>query len=315
MSITPTAGQSPSNKQISKKSLAILTTALLVLAGFVFYFSQEPDLPRLEPKETQPSFKRTIIPNRDIFYNAQLFSAALASVKSSAPNASWPGAVVVPHHLLAANIIANTLARASLAEIETVVLIGPNHDDKNASTIATAQLEWQTPVGSVITAGGLVDKFLSDFRLQPLPEPFLNEHSVGAIVPFVRHYFPQAQVVPIIFNSTASLSDAQAVARWLVANLKERSLVVVSTDFSHYLTQEEAEKNDKITKQLILNQKVEAIMGLSNAFVDSPPSLATVLFFTKGRSAAPEVLYHANANDFSERPFRETTSYFGIIFN
>jgi len=285
----------------------------LVLAWLGFGFNRHAS--PAEPQQTAAVFERRIIPSRDIFYNEKIFAAALSSSENIRAATSRVLAVVVPHHLLAAEIIAGMLARSRDQAVETVVIIGPNHDDNNASTVGTAHLEWQTPVGAVATADVLVDKFLSDFRLQPVPGAFLNEHSVGAVVPFVRHYFPLAKVMPIIFNSTASLSDSQAVARWLKDNLSAQSLVVVSTDFSHYLTQAEAGRNDDITERLILEQKTETIIGLSNGFVDSPPSLATVLFFAQAMGAAPEILYRANANDFSERPFRETTSYFGILFN
>lgn len=302
-----------SNKYFNQKSLAVLVMALLVL--LIFYFIQQSTNQSIESKEIIKKIERKIVPGRNIFYNEKLFTTALDSAKDIKPIFPRPRVVVVPHHLLAAEIISGVLAGSKSAAVRTIFIIGPNHDDKNASTIATAPLEWQTLLGQVITEDSLVNKFLSDFHLQPVTEAFLNEHSVGAIVPFVRYYFPQATVVPIILNSKTQMSDIQDIGQWLNNNLDEQSLIIISTDFSHYLSEEMAEKNDKITEQLILKQKVEAIMKLNNGFVDSPPSLITGLLFAKAKGLAPKIIYHANVNDFTEQPSQETTSYFGIIFN
>lgn len=266
------------------------------------------------PKKAEEA-SRTIIPNQDIFYNQKVFASATLDAKGRTLFSPRPQIIVVPHHLVAGQIIANLVAGAASPDIKTVFIIGPNHDDKSAANLATAYLEWQTALGPVATDDGLVEKMLADWRLHNLPEAFKVEHSLGAIMPYIRYYLPAAKVVPIILNSTSAMAEARQVALWLGSNLGADSLVIVSTDFSHYLTQAQASANDKITADYILHNAMDKLIALRNDYVDSPASLVSAMLLARKLDLQPKIIYHNNANDFSERSFAETTSYFGIIFN
>ena len=258
--------------------------------------------------------ERQTIHLQDVFYDKDLFARAISSSDSKDSADLDSRVILVPHHLLASEIINNLFLIVQDQAIDTVIVIGPNHEDSNASTIATAHLEWQTPFGTIKTHQELIESFIADLGLQDLPEAFAQEHSVGAILPFVRYYIPKAQVVPIIFNSTATLSDAQGVAQWLAANASDNTLIVVSTDFSHYLSKSQADANDKITKDFILGWEIDKIINLGNDYLDSPASLAAVMIYAKNSGLAPKILYNKNSDDFLEMPTVETTSYFGIAF-
>lgn len=266
------------------------------------------------PNLESAALERMAVRSQDTFYNHDLFVRALESESYGDEKNEKTRAIVVPHHLLASEIIAQLFSASRHQAIDTIVILGPNHNDNNATTVATAHLEWQTPLGAVLTDSELVASLVAALDISELPEAFLNEHSVGAIVPFVRHYFPEARIVPIIFNSTATLRDAERVSKWLADNLDAGGLVVVSTDFSHYLTEEEADRHDRITEELIRNGRIDEIIRLNNDYVDSPASVASVMLYARAVNLIPQFLRNANSNDFSERAFAETTSYFGIAF-
>ena len=96
--------------------------------------------------------------------------------------------------------------------------------------------------------------------------------------------------MPIVFSSYADIQDAERVSSWLSKKLPGNSLIIISIDFSHYLTEEEADKNDRITEDLILNSDIEKIVRLNNDYVDSPASLAAALLFAKNKKLKLEIM-------------------------
>jgi len=296
-----------------KNIILLIVLTIIIGCGFVSsctqYYNQKISSPFSNNKETE----KYLIPLHDTFFNPEYFYEAVHQVKDN-QEAKDIKAIVVPHHLVAAKIIATTLSQVKMDKIETIVIIGPNHEDKNATTITSAQIVWQTPLGQVQTKTNLVNAFLSDLNLHNYPAGFLEEHSVGAIVPFLKYYYPDAQILPILFNSTANLSDAQDVANWLHNNLSDNTLVVFSLDFSHYLTEREADNKDKITKNFILSRDIDSIIRLNSDYVDSPATLATALIYADYQNLKTEIQEEKNSNDFLEQPASKTTSYFSILF-
>lgn len=248
------------------------------------------------------------------FYDKEIFYDAVAFANDSRAQRNIE-TIVVPHHLLASRFIADSMKRASGRKVKQVIIIGPNHDNIGSEKIASVSALWQTPFGYAETDEDLADKFFYKFGSHSNKEAFIKEHSIGALVPFVKYYFREAKILPVIFSSNANASDAKKVASWLAENLGENSLVIISTDFSHYLTREEAEKKDSITKELMNNNDIDAIMRLTNDNVDSPASLAAGMIYVEKKGLAADFAHHANSFDLVSNKSSSTTSYFAILFH
>lgn len=254
-----------------------------------------------------------IITLQPMFYDQSNFETAIQFAENS-PAKHEIKLIIVPHHLLASQYIADLIHQASSDKIKTVVIVGPNHENVGVRHLATTNAKWPTPYGELTVDQDLVKKFISDLKTDSEPSIFTNEHSIGAIAPFVQYYLPQSQILPIIFNSYSSARDVERVSNWLSENLPANSLVIVSTDFSHYLTFEQASQKDKITEQIILGRDLEKIFALNNDYVDSPASLALALSYAKQNNLATEIIHHNNSFNLLTVKPKETTSYFGIIF-
>ncbi len=254
-----------------------------------------------------------IITQKDSFYDTRTLLETIAKVKVTPRQDTF--AVITPHHFLVAEKIADIIGSASGRTVKNVFIIGPNHENISSDTLATAKAVWQTPFGLVRVNRGLVDQVVADFHLTPNVTAFENEHSIGTIVPFVAHYFPQAKIVPIIITSHAGIEEAQKLSQWLSDNTGEDSLVIFSTDFSHYLTKEISDQKDAETKQLIEDKNIERIARLDNNNVDCPTALATSLLYAQKKNLASEIVWNGNSFDFSREKPSRTTSYFTLRFN
>jgi AmmeMemoRadiSam system protein B len=253
------------------------------------------------------------IPSSSMFFEIDNFEQAISSAKTTKAQSNIQ-AIMVPQHLVASSLIAQQIKVASGREIETVFIIGPNHFNVGTSDIVSAQAIWETSSGEVVSDKKYVDKFLTDLKLLDGPEIFINEHAIGAVVPFVKYYLPQAKIVPIVFRSYADQSDVDQVVTWLADNLSKKSLVIYAIDFSHYLTREQADHMDKQTKQYIENNDINQIMNLGDDNLDSPASLASALALAHKKNWRLDIVANKNSDDFNLIKSSQTTSYFAINF-
>jgi MEMO1 family protein len=175
-------------------------------------------------------------------------------------------------------------------------------------------MQWQTPFGFVKTDDVLTNKFLADFNIKEQPLIFENEHAINGIIPFIKYYFPEATILPIILNSYTDISEVNKLSKWLGENLDSKTLIIYSIDFSHYLAKEEAEKKDELTKEAIINNDLSKIMKFNNDYVDSPSSLVTALTLAKAMNWQINFIYHSNSFDLAPIKNYQTTSHFVISF-
>lgn len=149
--------------------------------------------------------------------------------------------IVSPHagYLYSGKVAATAFAALPRKFSGTVVIIGPSH--AGHSTSASAR-PWKTPLGTVE-----VDRELLDFIDMPVDElSHQDEHSIEVQMPFVQYHAPEALVVPIMMGNQ-SPESAHLLAE-KVAGAAEKTgrdvRIVASSDFSHYVPEEEARDQD-----------------------------------------------------------------------
>jgi poly-gamma-glutamate synthesis protein (capsule biosynthesis protein) len=80
---------------------------------------------------------------------------------------------------------------------------------------------------------------------------FEQEHGIQAELPFIKHFFPDAKIVPIAVSGGSSRSDWDAAISLLARFADDKTLIVQSTDYSHYLPLEVAVKRDQESLNVI----------------------------------------------------------------
>lgn len=136
-----------------------------------------------------------------------------------------------------------TAARAFLAIDPafdgTFVVLGPSH--RGFLTCVSA-VPWETPLGMVETDTEFVE------RLEVEVDEFSHrdEHSLEVQMPFIKYRFPRARVVPVMMGDQEPASAAHLADRILEAvHRTGRDVrIVASSDFSHYVPEEEARRDD-----------------------------------------------------------------------
>ncbi|MGQ9689140.1 MAG: AmmeMemoRadiSam system protein B [Desulfobaccales bacterium] len=218
--------------------------------------------------------------------------------------------LTMPHHLLAADLIAAAFHRLRGHPYRRLILFSPDHFKRGRTAVSVTFRDFQTVFGPVATDRQAVARLLAN-PLVSVSELFSHEHGVQALLPFVAYYFPQAGLVPLAIHPQAQPQDWDSLAQTLIPLLEPDTLVIQSTDFSHYLSRKEAEQRDQETLRVLSGGQAEAILSLKEpAHLDSRAAqylqlrLQTEIF-----KAKPTVMAHKNSQDYASEPLSRTTSY------
>jgi len=265
------------------------------------------------------SFSREKITAENIIpvnYNWSLYYAAIGRYPSqNNSTGSNVVGVIVPHHDLAADYTAELFQKIGKRNIQTLIIIGPNHENSGAGDIITGLVAYTLPQYQVYSSSTLVAKLLRDKIAVADTGRLQTEHSIYNIVPYVNYYFPEARIVPIILSGRVTLSQAKNLGKYLASFMDEQTLIIGSIDFSHYLPTEKANANDLITQGALISRDYDKIYSFDNDNVDSPPTTVVVLAATE-LVGAPELEIVRNANQaeaMGASSVPSSTSYFTIL--
>lgn len=256
--------------------------------------------------------EKNIIAENINFFNPNIFWPAVDK-DESAPRIDAKG-LIMPHHLLPIDNTAKLYQGSADSKIRTVIVIGPNHENIGTDPIAATYSSWNTGIGRLDSDREMLGSLLTDFGIADNPAVFTNEHSIGAHVPFIKYYFPKARLVPIVLSSNAGYKQAEKLSAWLSQNCKKDCLAVFSVDFSHYLSYEQAQFNDALTRKWIESKDFARILPLNNDFLDSPAAITTALLWSRLNDLETDILQHGNSFEMLENKPDATTSYFWIAF-
>ena len=147
------------------------------------------------------------------------------------------------------------------SDFERVILIGPSHQAFFEGAAIDDSDYWQTPLGQVAVDKTLTNKILAPHEgILANREVHKNEHCLEVELPFLQVVLSDFKIVPILIGQ-ASKDTLELLAQEIAANFDEKTLLVVSSDLSHY--------PDIETARVVDQQTVEAILsGSKNKFVE-----------------------------------------------
>lgn len=172
---------------------------------------------------------------------------------------------------------------------DVVVLLGPNHTGMGAGLAVWAEGAWKTPLGSVQVDDALTKELANRGVVEIDQEAHLYEHSIEVQIPFLQFiYQKEFKILPICMmlqDYMTSLELGKALAELLVG---KSSLIVASTDFSHYVPYSEAYKKDTMAGDCIIKMDAKALSEIilrENISMCGPGPVMTAIIAAKGLGA------------------------------
>ena len=197
-----------------------------------------------------------------------------------------PKALIVPHagYVYSGPVAATAYARISadaVKVISRVVLLGPAHRVAFRGLALPGVDAFQTPLGTVPVDADAVGGILNLNQVRTLPAAHEGEHSLEVHLPFLQTLLHDFALVPLLVGS----ADAEEVAEVLeVLWGGEETLIVCSTDLSHYNDYRTAQTLDAATSSAIEALDEERI-GFDDACGRVPLSGLLVAARTHGLAA------------------------------
>jgi AmmeMemoRadiSam system protein B len=222
---------------------------------------------------------------------------------------------IVTHHFLASGLMVRFFAGLrGQPSPETIILLGPNHFHQGLADISISSLPWKTPFGVLQTDRQLVRQITKAIQLPEDTEAFTGEHSVGVLIPFLKYYFPQSRVVPVLIDVNADTKRLHQLRDVLSARMMNpKTLLLLSMDFSHDSVAAIADARDEQAQAVISSMDASKTEGL---WVDCRKGLWLLLESLKGPGCdRVQINEHTNSAQLTGKPDQpNVTSYFTIYF-
>jgi AmmeMemoRadiSam system protein B len=250
-----------------------------------------------------------------LFADPQPFLAAIRKSRAQ-PRPQRITGLTVPHHLLAADLLADACAAVSRQHYRRIVILSPDHFSRSRTAFAVTGKNFQTALGTLFSDQTAIRHLLTN-KLVAVSELFSHEHGVQALLPFLAHYFPQAKIVPLAISQAAKPADWEALAQTLTPLLDSDTLMIQSTDFSHFLPPAEARRRDQETLRVLSGGDSEEVKQLTEpGHLDSRAAQYLQLRLqAEVWGARPTVIANRNSQDYAAEPLTRTTSYMVQLYS
>lgn len=176
--------------------------------------------------------------------------ANLAATDELNAHATPPKAIIAPHagYVYSGPIAASAYARLDPLRdrVNRVVLLGPAHHVPVTGLVASSAAAFNTPLGNVELSPDDMTELLATPGVMVDDEAHRREHSLEVHLPFLLRVFglDRFRIVPLLLGQTPTrLVERVLETLWDA----ERTLVVVSSDLSHYHDYQTAQGLDRTT--------------------------------------------------------------------
>jgi len=189
-------------------------------------------------------------------------------------------AIIVPHagYIYSGQIAADAYNQVKQNKYDLIVVLGTNHTTAGFSGISVfPNGAFATPIGNMKIDSEAAEELLKlDSDVNTNLTVHSKEHSVEVQIPFIKYLFPQAKILPIIVGEP-NIEICTRFGKALASVIKnKKTLIVASSDLSHYPGFNDAIKVDNKTLQAIAGLNPEEIVSVMHTqLYQNVPELAT----------------------------------------
>lgn len=275
--------------------MMLKTKPIIFLAAFILiYFSAASVC--LAENIRKPSYAGSFYPSdkSEIEKTINILTSKAKQTRFNIPSGKSLKAIILPH---AGYIYSGlTASHASIVlnknRFSKVILLGPDHRVGFAGCAISDSDIYENPLGQV-----RLHKDAQKLRLQKeifssIPASDKNEHSLEVVLPFLQTYLKNFELVPIVVGSV----DYNKIAGAIDMLTDDKTLLVASSDLSHFLQYNDAVSRDKETINAILNLEKEKLIKSDNSACGKTPIL--IIMSLAGKYGwKPVLIHYSNSGD------------------
>lgn len=236
----------------------------------------------------------TFYPGEEARLRADVRQRLASAARRSEAATPEPKAIIAPHagYVYSGDIAAAAYARvASLrGRITRVVLVGPCHRVAVRGLALPGAERFETPLGAIAVDAGAVHSLRALPQIVESAAAHAQEHSLEVHLPFLQEALGEFTLVPLAVGDASPQEVAEVLDHlWGGAE----TLIVVSSDLSHYLPYQTAQRTDSgtVRDMLALDPRIDHQHACGATPVNG------LLLVARNRGLSPQLLDLRNSGD------------------
>ncbi|MDD3846697.1 MAG: AmmeMemoRadiSam system protein B [Syntrophorhabdaceae bacterium] len=217
-------------------------------------------------------------------------------------------AIISPHagYVYSGQVAAYAYKAVSALEFDRVIVVAPSHRAYFEGVAVWEKGSFRTPLGDIEVDARTAEELLETSAIFNVNrDVHRGEHSLEVQLPFLQYVFKDVLLLPLLMGAgTEELYEAAATALERVISARPgRSLIVASTDLSHYYPYEAAVKIDSVTVEHLKNFDVPSMIrdvrSEKAQACGAGPMITAMMAAKKLGAQGSRVLKYANSGDVS----------------
>lgn len=227
-------------------------------------------------------------------------------LKNTSPPPAHSGeikGIIVPHagYPYSGQVAAAAFNLVRDKGFDTVIILSPSHYYGFYGASIYSKGGYETPLGTVKIDDKVAEQLSRATGFGFIPQAHSQEHAVEVQIPFIQKVLPKARIVPIVMGIPQE-KTIKKMARGLISVAKEKKvLILASTDMSHFLSKDQANKTDHQTMALVQSLQAETLIKKmehrENIMCGGAPVSTLLLFAKKQNNPHIQILDYADSSD------------------
>ena len=154
--------------------------------------------------------------------------------------------LIVPHagYIYSGQQAIDSFTSLNNKKYETVVIICPSHRYSFNHCACLDALAYNTPLGQIPINTVLAKNLCKAAEVIRFNNNFHEEeHGIEVILPFIQYFNVAKNIIPLVVGSVDTIAVEQIVSLLEQECNPATTLIISSTDFSHFFKSSQAEKN------------------------------------------------------------------------
>lgn len=245
-----------------------------------------------------------------------LFSSFLKDIGTVEPTGRIIG-VIVPH---AGYVYSGKTAMAAYAHLKNetrkkFVIIGPNHSGYPRNASIYMDDYWVTPMGKARVMNEAGEKLLMTSPVVIKDNhSHIQEHSIEVQIPFLQYFFgSDFSFLPIILGSQTR--DVSKLLSDSLVEMMDDTLLIASSDLTHYEPQENVVSKDKELIKEIESLDIDSFYSTllsRNISACGYGAIATLMDVTKRKGGIIKLIDHSTSGD-SSGDYKSVVGYTSMV--
>lgn len=227
--------------------------------------------------------------------------------------------VICPHagYIFSAKTAISVLEKINIPD--RIILIGPNHTGEGSRVATMLEGDWEIPGGIISIDIDLASMLIKESKYLINDSIAHNhEHSLEVLLPLLHYFNPSISIVPITLGdySLPVIQDLTSVFLKAAQLFSSNFLVVASSDMSHYVSRETANRKDELAFIAIRNLDGKDLLKTvqeNNISMCGSGPVAVVIDYAKQMGAKKATLVDYTDSGYVTGDTFSVVSYAGFI--